>query len=188
MAKPAGSKDELITAKGDSATVTDGFPPLTPQSRRIQAAASRFGVARILGAARNPLPAFESIETVHTPIAVLKQEHLISRVAATTRDMDRPGAVEDWMTTCTAQFILRNTHRATRDDVSPDALQFDRVPGRTPESVTAAVADAMRASRRLQTDTASERLTSYVAQRAQLMVEPWPDHFGRPDPVDVQES
>ena len=104
------------------------LPPLTPQSRRIHAASARFGVARVLGASRNPLPAFESIDTSRPPIVVLKEEHLISRVAAKTRPMDRPADVEEWIDVCTAQFFLRNTHRATRDDVRPDAMEFTHTP------------------------------------------------------------
>ena len=163
------------------------LPPLTPQSRRIQAAIAALGVDRALGAARNPIRAFESIDTAREPVVILKEAHLLSRVAAQARDMDRPAAVEEWMGTCTAQFFLRNTHRATRDDVRPDALKFERAEGRTVEQAGAAVAAAMRARRRLETDTATARLSTYVAQRAQLMVEPWPDHFGRPDPAEVQE-
>lgn len=163
------------------------LPPLTPQSARIQAALPYIGIARLLGAASNPLPAFQSIDTTRAPIEILKQEALLSRVAATNRPMSRPNAVEEWMSTCTAQFVLRNTHRATRDDVDPDALQFRRTPRPTVEPAGAAVAAAMRAEHRAPPETASTHVSTYVAQRARLMVEPWPDHFGRPDPAEVQE-
>ncbi|MGK0358014.1 MAG: hypothetical protein ACI9U2_000297 [Bradymonadia bacterium] len=172
----------------DPATPTGDLPPLSPQSRRIQAALSHFGVARMLGAAQNPLAAVEPLDIAYRPIGVLQEENLISRVAATVREIERPSAMDEWMATCTAQFILRNTHRATRDDARPDAMQFDHVPRNVLEPAGAAVAALLSVGRQLETDSASERLTTYVAQRAQLMVEPWPDHFGRPDPADVQES
>ena len=83
------------------------LPPLTPQSRRIQAAIAGFGADRVLGAARNPIREFKSIDTARAPVVILKEKHLLSRVAPEARDMDRPAAVEEWMGTCTAQFILR---------------------------------------------------------------------------------
>lgn len=164
------------------------LPPLTPQSQRIQAGIAHFGVARALGASARPVTPFEPIDIVPVELAVLTEEHLRPPVAPSTRPLQRPDAVESWMAVCTPQFILRNTHRATRDDVNPDRLDFERTPRPSRTETREMVTAALQPRPALTPAGASIEWASYVAQRARLMVEPWPESFGRPDPVAAQED
>lgn len=166
----------------------DGLPPLTPQSRRIQAGLAHFGVARALGVTSRPLPEFTPLESPVRELAVLTEAHLRPPIEPESRPIERPSAVEDWLEVCTAQFFLRNTHRVTRDDVNPDALEFARQPGSAALPPPDRAPIMPRVAPRLTVDLTSDEIASYVAFRGRLMVEPWPDHFGRPDPIEVQDD
>jgi hypothetical protein len=164
------------------------LPALTPQSQRIQAGVAHFGVARILGCTARPIEPFESIDTAPAELAVLTEDHLRPPVAPSTRPLERPNEVESWMDVCTPQFFLRNTHRARREDADPNRLQFDRAALLKRPETSDAIRAALRPRPPLEAAGASVEWATYVAQRAQLMVEPWPDRFGRPDPVEAPED
>lgn len=168
--------------------MTDPLPPLTPQSQRIQDGIAHFGVIRGLGVTSRPLPELNPLDVDIRELAVLTEEHLRPPIQPETRPLERPGAVEGWMGVCTAQFFLRNTHRATRVDVNPDRLEFAHTD--RPRAVVSHTPVTTHFAERLSVDVpkTSSEVATYVAKRGQLMVEPWPDHFGRPDPVAVQDD
>lgn len=164
------------------------LPPLTPQSQRIQDGIAHFGVLRPLGVTSRPLPEFVSIDVQIKELAVLTEEHLRPPIVPETRPLERPSAVEGWMGVCTAQFILRNTHRVTRDDVNPDRMAYARTEAARIAWHTGTARDVFGERGGIDAQLTTGEIASYVAKRARLMVEPWPDHFGRPDPVAVQDD
>lgn len=109
------------------------------------------------------------------------------KVTREPRAIERPAALDDALSIVTPQFILRNTHRDTRDADPNELDQLQRRRLREPlpwdDVRDAHRCGAARADPTL--EHTADKIALLVAERRVVMLDtPWHELYGRPDELE----